>query len=116
MAHSGGVDLGVEAAVDSNLALDFNHLRLTFFDRWLKDAENGPEAGIGREADIGWEDDAPVKIFVMGGGSGRKDTYPQRAKQEKQTKQIGNPRYSVSSVSSVSLNQEYVSLSIVRPA
>jgi predicted acyl esterase len=34
--------------------------QLRFFDRWLKDERNG------------WEDEPPVHIFVMGGGSGRK--------------------------------------------
>ena len=63
VTHSGDVDLGDQAIVDNNLALDFNHLRLTFFDRWLKGSENG------------WEDDEPVKIFVMGGGSGRRNSH-----------------------------------------
>ncbi len=34
--------------------------QLRFFDRWLKEERNGVE------------DDAPVRIFVMGGGSGRR--------------------------------------------
>jgi len=34
--------------------------QLRFFDRWLRDEPNG------------LEDDAPVRIFVMGGGSGRR--------------------------------------------
>ena len=68
LRYSGNVDLGGQASVDKNLALDFNHLRLSFFDRWLK----GLETDGGSMA--GWEDDAPVKIFVMGGGSGRRDS------------------------------------------
>ena len=60
VTHSGDVDLGGQSIVDNNLALDFNHLRLAFFDRWMKDEKNG------------WEDDEPVKIFVMGGGSGQR--------------------------------------------
>jgi len=63
VTHSGDVDLGDQAIVDNNLALDFNHLRLAFFDRWLKGSENS------------WEDDEPVKIFVMGGGSGRRNSH-----------------------------------------
>ena len=59
LTHSGNVDFGELATIDNNLAEDFNHLRLRFFDRWLKDEKNG------------LEDDAPVKLFVMGGGSGR---------------------------------------------
>jgi putative CocE/NonD family hydrolase len=40
----------------------YNVARLRWFDRWLKDIPNGVE------------DDPPVRIFVMGGGSGRKTT------------------------------------------
>ena len=49
-AH-GQVDFGPEAAIDG-LAL-----RLRWYDRWLKNIQNGAER------------DAPVKVFVMGGGS-----------------------------------------------
>ena len=35
--------------------------QLDFFDRWLPDGATGPPA-----------DEAPVRIFVMGGGSGRR--------------------------------------------
>lgn len=49
-AH-GEVDFGPSAAINSAAF----HLR--WYDRWLKGAENGVES------------DAPVKIFVMGGGS-----------------------------------------------
>jgi len=62
LTYSGDIDLGDQATVDNNLALDFNHLRLGFFDRWLKGVETA------------WEDGSPVKIFVMGGGSGRRDS------------------------------------------
>ena len=62
VTHSGNVDLGRSAAIDDVLAVDFNHLRLRFFDRWLKGEDNG------------WEEEAPVKLFVMGGGSGRKNS------------------------------------------
>lgn len=40
--------------------LDYDHLPLQFFNRWLKGIESG------------WTDEPPVKIFVMGGGTGRK--------------------------------------------
>lgn len=40
----------------------FNAERLRWFDRWLKGTETGVEA------------DAPVRIFVMGGGSGAKNS------------------------------------------
>ena len=62
VTHSGNVDLGQAAIIDGNLAEDFNHLRLRFFDRWLKDVGNG------------LEDEPPVRLFVMGGGSGRKNS------------------------------------------
>ena len=49
-----------EIEFPANAALDFNEWRLRWFDRWLRGVENG----------IQKED--PVRIFVMGGGSGRK--------------------------------------------
>ncbi len=52
-AH-GQVDFGKDAAIDG---LAF---RLRWYDRWLKNTANGVE------------NDAPVKIFVMGGGTGAK--------------------------------------------
>ena len=61
VSHSGNVDFG-QSAVIEHLAADFNHLRLRFFNRWLKGQDNG------------WEDQAPVMLFVMGGGSGRKNS------------------------------------------
>jgi putative CocE/NonD family hydrolase len=61
VSHSGNVDFGRSAVIE-HLAADFNHLRLRFFDRWLKEEHNG------------WEDQAPVMLFVMGGGSGRKNS------------------------------------------
>lgn len=52
---SGGIDLGPEAPIDYNIAL------LRWFDRWLK----GMDTGV--------DNDPPVRIFVMGGGDGRKN-------------------------------------------
>jgi hypothetical protein len=55
MHHSHGeTDFGPQAAIDSEA------LHLRWYDRWLKGADNGAER------------DAPVKIFVMGGGSEQK--------------------------------------------
>jgi len=51
MSAHGDTDFGASAAIQS---LEF---RLRWYDRWLKGIRNGVE------------DDAPVKIFVMGGGS-----------------------------------------------
>lgn len=57
ITFAGGIDLGQEAPVD------YNHMRLRWYDRWLKDM------------DTGVDNDAPVRIFVMGGGDGRKNKY-----------------------------------------
>ena len=62
LTYSGDADFGQAAVIDGNLSIDFNHLRLRFFDRWLKDVDNGQEK------------EPPVKLFVMGGGSGRKNS------------------------------------------
>lgn len=54
---AGDVDFGTEAALEDN-----NSLRLRWFDQHLK----GLETGLDREA--------PVRLFVMGGGSGGRDS------------------------------------------
>ena len=61
VTHAGDVDFGAEAVVSGNLAEDYHELRLRWFDRWLKGMDNG----VDREA--------PVRVFVMGGGDGRKN-------------------------------------------
>ena len=60
-SYAGNAEFGPESTLDNNLDLDFNHLRLRFFDRWLKGEANG------------WDDQARVKIFVMGGGAGQRN-------------------------------------------
>ncbi|HEY8369115.1 MAG TPA: CocE/NonD family hydrolase, partial [Thermodesulfobacteriota bacterium] len=55
-SYAGDVDFGAEAALDG-----INDVRLRWFDRWLK----GLDSGVDREP--------PIRLFVMGGGSGRKD-------------------------------------------
>jgi len=60
--YAGDVDFGATAPVDGNLAEDFFELRRRWFDRWLKGVPNGVEP------------EPPVRIFVMGGGSGRRNT------------------------------------------
>lgn len=52
--YAGEVEFPPEAA------LDFNEWRLAWFERWLRDVPNGRDG------------EAPVKLFVMGGGDGRK--------------------------------------------
>jgi len=60
ITYAGDVDFGKAATLDGSLAPDFLTLRLRWFDCWLKGIDNG----VAREP--------AVKIFVMGGGSGRK--------------------------------------------
>ncbi len=61
LTYSGDVDFGPPASLKGNLAAHLNPWRLRWFDRWLKGIENG----VGEEP--------PLKLFVMGGGSGRKN-------------------------------------------
>jgi uncharacterized protein len=61
LTYAGGVDFGAAATVDGNLASDFLTLRLRWFDRWLKGKQNGVDS------------EPAVRIFVMGGGSGRRN-------------------------------------------
>ncbi|MBO1079073.1 CocE/NonD family hydrolase [Roseomonas haemaphysalidis] len=56
----GEVEFGPDATVDS-WAGDWRAFRLRFFDRWLKGVANGVEA------------EPRVRVFVMGGGSGRRN-------------------------------------------
>jgi len=59
LTYAGNVDFGSAAPIDGNLADDFFALRLAWFDRWLKNDSPGVRA------------DPAVRVFVMGGGSGR---------------------------------------------
>jgi uncharacterized protein len=54
VSYSGEAEFGPDAAID------FNDLRLRWFDHWLKAVDNGVER------------EKPVRIFVMGGGGGYK--------------------------------------------
>ncbi|MBI2771543.1 MAG: CocE/NonD family hydrolase [Burkholderiales bacterium] len=58
---SGDVDFGPAAALEGNLARSFLDLRLRWFDRYLKGRDNGVDQ------------EPRVRLFVMGGGSGRKN-------------------------------------------
>lgn len=60
-SFAGDVDFGEASVVDGNLAEDFLALRLKWFDRWLRDVDNGVD------------DEPAVRLFVMGGGSGRRN-------------------------------------------
>lgn len=59
--YAGNVDFGTAATLDGNLADDFLTMRLRWFDRWLRGIDNG--------VDI----EPAVRVFVMGGGSGRRN-------------------------------------------
>jgi hypothetical protein len=61
LTYAGEVDFGAAATIDGNLAPDFLTLRLHWFDCWLKGQRNGVEA------------EPAVRLFIMGGGSGRRN-------------------------------------------
>jgi hypothetical protein len=61
LTYAGEVDFGAAATIDGNLAPDFLTLRLHWFDCWLRGARNGVSA------------EPAVRLFVMGGGTGRRN-------------------------------------------
>jgi len=61
LTHAGDVDFGPTATLDGNLAPDFLTLRLRWFDAWLKGESNGVA------------EEPTVRLFIMGGGSGRRN-------------------------------------------
>jgi putative CocE/NonD family hydrolase len=61
LSHAGEVEFGSAAPVDGNLAENFFELRRRWFDRWIKGLDNN----VDREPS--------VRVFVMGGGSGRRN-------------------------------------------
>jgi putative CocE/NonD family hydrolase len=61
VTYAGDVDFGPHATLDRNIAPDYSALRQAWFDRHLR--------GIDAPDYL----PAPVKLFVMGGGSGRKN-------------------------------------------
>lgn len=61
LTYAGDVDFGPAATLDGNVVKDFLTLRARWFDRWLKGERNGVD------------DEPRVRLFVMGGGSGRKN-------------------------------------------
>jgi uncharacterized protein len=63
LTYAGEVDFGPAATIDGNLAPDFLALRLRWFDGWLKGIKNGVQA------------EPAVRLFVMGGGSGRRNAH-----------------------------------------
>jgi putative CocE/NonD family hydrolase len=61
ITYAGDVDFGPAATLDGQLAPDYLTLRLRWFDAWLKVEPNGVAA------------EPAVRLFVMGGGSGRRN-------------------------------------------
>jgi putative CocE/NonD family hydrolase len=61
LTHAGDVDFGPAATLDGSLADDFLTLRLRWFDAWLRGASNGVA------------EEPAVRLFIMGGGSGRRN-------------------------------------------
>lgn len=60
VSHAGDVDFGPAASLDGNLAPDYDTLRRAWLDRYVRDLPAPDYLG------------APVNLFVMGGGSGRR--------------------------------------------
>ena len=58
---SGDVDFGEASTIDGNLAKNWCDLRLRWFDHWVRGVANGVEK------------EPAVSLFLMGGGSGRKN-------------------------------------------
>jgi uncharacterized protein len=58
--HAGDVDFGSGSTLDADGGADIFARRLEWFDRYLRGIRGGPDPEL------------PVRIFVMGGGSGRK--------------------------------------------
>ena len=81
VTYAGDVDFGPGATLDNPRDGSFNQQRLAFFDHWLKDEEadstktggSGQTGVTGKTGGTGWKDRARVKLFVMGGGSGRRN-------------------------------------------
>lgn len=60
LSHAGDVSFGPNAPIDGNVAANWRAFRLAWFDRWLKGERNRVD------------EEPRVRLFVMGGGSGRR--------------------------------------------
>ena len=60
LSFAGDVEFGAAAPLDGNLGDDFFAARQRWFDRWVKGIDNGVA------------EEPAVRVFVMGGGSGRR--------------------------------------------
>jgi putative CocE/NonD family hydrolase len=61
LSFAGDVEFGPAAPLDGNLDEDFLAVRRSWFDHWVKGVANGVA------------DEPAVRVFVMGGGTGRKN-------------------------------------------
>ncbi|MBM3522810.1 MAG: CocE/NonD family hydrolase, partial [Alphaproteobacteria bacterium] len=61
VSFSGDVEFGSSATFDGSIAPDWREFRLRWFDRWLQGHDNGADR------------DPTARLFVMGGGSGRRN-------------------------------------------
>jgi putative CocE/NonD family hydrolase len=61
LTYAGDVDFGPAATIDGNVSPDFLTLRARWFDRYVKGERNGVD------------EEPVVRLFVMGGGTGRKN-------------------------------------------
>ena len=61
LSFAGDVEFGPGATLDGNLAADFFAARRRWFDCWVKGIDNGVAS------------EPAVRVFVMGGGSGRRN-------------------------------------------
>jgi len=58
---SGDVDFGEASTIDGNLADNWNEFRRRWFDHWVRGIDNGVDK------------EPAVRLFLMGGGSGRRN-------------------------------------------
>ena len=66
LTYSRDVDFGAGASLDGNLAEDFNGMPVSWLLRWYDHTLKGIDNAVDKEP--------PIKMFVMGGGTGRKNS------------------------------------------
>ncbi len=61
VSYSGEIEFGPTAMLDGNLAESWWDFHVMWYDAWLKGLDNGIK------------DEPPIRLFIMGGGDGRKN-------------------------------------------
>lgn len=61
VSFAGDTEFGPGATIDGSIATDWREFRLRWFDRWLQGRDNGADR------------EATARLFVMGGGTGRRN-------------------------------------------